>query len=101
MEPDRYLPFLPTMLNWIQQTLDAHARERRAVSSFNFPRLPHYFSQGLLDAASVVLTERLPRPPLSALGLMEFTDFDKQPINGITYLKTYFLQWSPAAFDES
>ncbi len=44
MGPDRYLPFLPTILNWIQQTLDAHAGERRAVSSFKFSRLPRYFS---------------------------------------------------------
>src|ERR1035437_7856042 len=43
MGSDRYLPFLPIIVNWIQQTLDAHAHERRAVSSFNFPRLPHYF----------------------------------------------------------
>src|ERR1017187_1179832 len=48
MGSDRYLPFLPFILDWIQQTLDAHAHERRAVSSFNFPRLPHYFSEGLL-----------------------------------------------------
>ena len=51
MGSDRYLPFLPIILNWIQQTLDAHAHERRAVSSFNFPRLPHYFSEGLLNTA--------------------------------------------------
>src|ERR1019366_1331489 len=52
---DRYLPFLPIILNWIQQTLDAHAHERRPVSSFNFPRLPHYFSEGLLNKAFSVL----------------------------------------------
>jgi hypothetical protein len=32
MGPDRYLRYLPSILNWIQQTLDAHAGERRAVS---------------------------------------------------------------------
>ena len=37
MGSDRYLPFLPIILNWIQQTLDAHAHERRAVSSFQVP----------------------------------------------------------------
>ena len=52
MGSDRYLTFLPIILNWIQQTLDAHAHERRAVASFNFPRLPHYFSEGLLNTAS-------------------------------------------------
>jgi hypothetical protein len=38
MGPHRYLPFLPITLNWIQQTIGAHAHKRRAVLSFNFPR---------------------------------------------------------------
>lgn len=100
MASERYLPFLRIVLNWIQQTLDAHAREKRAVSSFKFPRLPQYFSEELLNGASVVITDRLPRPPLSALGLTEFADFENQPISGITYLDTYFLEPS-AAVDES
>ena len=100
MGSDRYLPFLPIILNWIQQTLDAHAHERRAVSSFKFPRLPHYFSEGLLNTASVVLCDRLPVPPLSALGLREFADFEGQPARGITYRDTYFL-WRADAKDES
>lgn len=101
MGPDRYLPFLPTILNWIQQTLDAHAHERRAVSSFKFSRLPRYFSEGLLNTASVVPTDRLPVPPLLALGLWEFADFENQPLSGITYNDTYFLQRSAVAIDES
>jgi hypothetical protein len=100
MGSDRYLSYLPIILNWIQKTLDAHAHERRAVSSFNFPRLPHYFSEGLLKTASVVPCDRLPVPPLSALGLREFADFEIQPARGITYLDTYFL-WSAVATDES
>jgi hypothetical protein len=101
LAPDRYLRFLPTILNWVQQTLAAHAGERRAVSSFGFRRLPHYFSEALLNTASVVLTDRLPVPPLSALGLTEFSDFEYRPMDGITYKDTYFLRASPAAIDES
>jgi hypothetical protein len=97
MGSDLYLPFLPIILNWIQQTLDAHAHKRRAVSSFNFPRLPHYFSEGLLKTAAVVPCDRLPVPPLSALGLREFADFEIQPARGITYRDTYFLA-SPGEF---
>jgi len=70
------------------------------VSSFNFPRLPQYFSKELLSTANVVLTDRLPVPPLSALGLSEFADFENQPISGITYKDTYFLERS-AAGEES
>jgi hypothetical protein len=100
MRPDRYLPFLPTILNWIQQTLYAHAGEKRAVASFNFALLPRYFSEELLNTASVVSTDHLPVPPLSALGLTEFADFESQPISGITYQDTYFLQRG-AISDES
>jgi hypothetical protein len=99
MGSDRYLPFLPFILDWIQQTLDAHAHERRPVSSFNFPRLPHYFSEGLLNTASVVFSDRLP-VPLSAFGLREFADFEGQPARGITYRDTYFLRRADAT-DES
>jgi hypothetical protein len=100
MGPNRYLPFLPTIVNWIQQTLDAHAQERRAVSSFRFRRLPHLFSEALLNRASVVLADRLPVPPLSALGLTEFSDFENRAMDGITYKDTYFLR-ATAATDES
>jgi hypothetical protein len=100
MGPDRYRPFLSVILSWIQQTLDAHAGERRAVSSFKFPRLLHYFSKSLLDTAGVVPADRLPVPPLSALGLREFADFETQPISGITYKDTYFVHRATVA-DES
>jgi hypothetical protein len=96
----RYRPFLPTILNWIQHTLDARAHGRRAVSSFGFPRLARYVSDELLNATSVVLTDRLPVPPLSALGLAEFADFENQTISGITYKDTYFLERN-AVTDES
>ena len=92
MGSDRYLPFLPVIMDWIQRTLDAHAPERRVVSSFNFLRLPQYFSAELLKRARVVVTGKLPRPPLSAFGLREFAYFEDQFISGITYKDTYFLQ---------
>src|ERR1039458_7479076 len=39
-------------------------------------------------------------PPLAALGLREFADFEGQPARGITYRDTYFL-WRADATDES
>jgi hypothetical protein len=100
MGPDRYLPYLPTILNWIDQTLDAHADEKRAVSSFKFLRLPNYFSGRLLDNAFVVPADQLPVPPLSAFGLREFADLENQSVSGITYKDTYFVQRS-SILDES
>ncbi len=101
MAAHRYAEFLPTILDWIQQTLDTHAGEMRPVASFEFSKLPRYFSAELLNRASVVIADHdLPVPPLSALGLSEFASFEKQPKGGITYLDTYFLERSAAA-DES
>ena len=100
MTSDRYAEFLPTMLDWIQRTLEAHANEKRSVASFGFPRLPRYFSAELLNSASVVITDRLPIPPLSTWGLSEFASFERQPMSAITFLDTYFIHPNAAA-DES
>ena len=70
------------------------------MASFKFPRLPRYFSDDLLSTTNVVITDRLPVPPLSAWGLAEFAAFETQPIGGITNLDTYFLL-PTAATDES
>lgn len=91
MPSNRYAEFLPIIANWIQQTLDTSAATARSVKSFRFPRLPHYFSEQLLNTTNVVICDCLPIPPLSALGLSEFASFEAQPMGGITYLDTYFL----------
>lgn len=100
MASDRYAELVPVVLNWIQQTLDDNAGKMRPVVSFKFRRLPRYFSCDLLNSANVVITDRLPTPPLSALGLSEFATFERQPVGGVTYLETYFLEPGGAA-DES
>lgn len=45
-------------------------------------------------------SERIVCRPLSALGLVEFASFETQPMGGITYQETYFLE-PTAATDES
>ena len=92
MASSRYEPYLPVILNWIRQTLEFHSDRKRSVSSFDFRRLRGYYSESSLHSASVVITDRLPVPPLSALGLAEFADFEAQPLSGITYQDVYFLQ---------
>jgi hypothetical protein len=44
MTADRYIPFLPVIEDWIQQTLDGYAHESLALSSFPFARLGRYVS---------------------------------------------------------
>ena len=91
MAQARYGRFVPTMQDWIQRTLDFHAAQARPVASFGFQRLPFYVSESLLNAAQVVITDHLPVPPLSAMGLSDFAGFEVQPMSGITYGDTYFL----------
>lgn len=100
MPSERYLKLLPVISKWLQETLDAHAGIARPVVSFGFPRLPRYYSEQLLGTTNVVITDRLPMPPLAEWGLPEFANFERQPMSAITYLDTYFVEPSTAA-DES
>jgi hypothetical protein len=101
MASDRYLPFLPTILNWIQQTLDAHAAEMRHVASFGFPRLPHYFRRNCWTApTSFPPTASLyRRSPRSAFESLRTSRINRSAESH--YRDTYFLQRDAAATDES
>jgi len=92
MNNDRYAARLPAIQNWIEATLAAHINLKRPVSSFGFPQIPRYFSETILMATNVVLVDRVPAPPLSALGLTEFASFETQDMAGITFRDTYFLR---------
>lgn len=58
----------------------------------NHPRLPLYFTQATLASAKVVDVDVVPLPPLTALGLGQFADFERMSASGITYLETFFVQ---------
>ena len=83
---------IPLILNWIQQTLAAHAVKARPVASVNFSRLPHYFNPATLAAAKVVAVDVVPLPPLTALGLCQYADFEHMDASGITYIDTFFVR---------
>lgn len=92
MEMQRYREKLPMVFQWINATLGRYAGEAQAVASFGFLRLPGFYSDALLAAAKVVVVDDIPVPPLRDLGLPEFEAFEAQPMDGITYLDTYFLR---------
>jgi hypothetical protein len=92
MTPDRFRDTYPLILNWIRQTLATHAPQARPVAAFGFPRLPAYFSREVLVSAKVVVVEVVPFPPLTAMGLPEFADFENMDAGGITYLDTFFVK---------
>jgi hypothetical protein len=91
-----YSGFLPPVLKWIRETLDAYDLQKRSVESFGFQRLPLYFRLSLLHATNIVVTDNPPVPPLSAWGLSEFAWIGTQP-RAVTYRDTYFLETSAAS----
>ena len=78
----------PAIAGWIQQTITEHEDLRCAVASLGFKRLPHYFTPELLAFAKVAYVDSVPTPPLSAIGLHQFTDFELMEPAGITYFDT-------------
>jgi hypothetical protein len=82
----------PLIVGWIEKTLAEHATAARPVASFGFSRLPDYYEAQLLASSKAVVVSRVPMPPLSAMGLDRFRDFEQMDAGGITYLNTYFVR---------
>lgn len=80
----------PLILAWIQSTLTEYSSGARSVASLGFSRLPHFFAPAFLAQAKVVYLPEVPMPPLSALGLGQFSGFENMDAGGITYLDTFF-----------
>lgn len=82
----------PPILGWIQHTLARHAPQAQTVAALGFRRLPQYFRPELLAATKVVAVEIVPTPPLSKLGLGQFSEFENMTADGMTYLDTFFVE---------
>lgn len=91
LTPEEFRAKYPVLIGWIRKTVAAHATLARPVSSLGFPRLRHYFSPPVLATSSVVWVDRLPMPPLSQMGLTQFTEWERIEYGGITYLDTFFV----------
>jgi len=90
MRKEQFDSKYPLILGWIKETLADHAGQARSIAFLEFKRLPQYFKPTLLDSAWVVYVSSVPRPPLSAIGLDQFADFENMEPAGITYLNTFF-----------
>ena len=83
---------LPTVRKWIDQTLTKYEPDAVSVADLSFPRLKSVFPPALLARAkAVVVTGKVPFPPLSRMGLPEFSYIEDMPAAGITFKDTYFL----------
>src|ERR1035437_6973639 len=92
MTEQEFRTVYPLIAGWIQKTLAEHASAARPVASLGFNRLPHYHDDKTLASAKVVCVPRVPVPPLSAMGLARFGEFERSDMAGITYLDTYFVR---------
>jgi hypothetical protein len=82
----------PLIADWIRKTLAEHAKAAQPVASLGFTRLPRYYDEKLLASTKVVVVSRVPVPPLSAMGLARFGEFERMELAGITYVDTYFVR---------
>ena len=92
LTPEEFQRVAPLLTGWIESTLRDHASTARSVASAGFKRLPLYFSIELLARAKFVPVAKAPTPPLTAMGLAQFRDFEEMDPAGITYLDTYFVR---------
>src|SRR5258708_22746575 len=72
--------------------LSNHATGARSVASLGFKRLANFLPDGVVAAAKVVYVQVVPKPPLSAIGLNQFPEFESMSADGITFLDTFFAR---------
>lgn len=89
---EAYGIFLPKVKGWIDDLLKQYSSQTKSIIDLNFPRLSQYFSKEILQMAKVIYMDLLPRIPLSSMGLIQFQDYEKLEVNGITYYDTFFVR---------
>ena len=88
----RFHAALPEVRQWIDEFLNNHAEQARAVSTLGFTRLATCFPQEFLERAKVVIVPWVPFPPVDSMGLPELAPMQKMSFEGITFKDTIFLQ---------
>lgn len=84
---------LPAVRRWIDGVLERSRPLSKRVDSLNFRRLSSFYSLETLRNAYVVEVDRVPIPPLTSMGLDEFSDFERTEMDGITLQDVYFLRY--------
>ena len=92
--PEEFQTAYPKVQAWIQRTLASYEKDAQPLASMRFARLPLYFDHALLETAKFIPIDRVPTPPLSAMGLDRFAAFERGDFHGITYLDRYFIKWA-------
>ena len=92
LTPEEFHTAYPKVQAWIQKTLAAYEKDAQPIASMRFARLPLYFDHTSLETAKFIPIDRVPMPPLSAMGLDRFAVFEQGDFNGVTYLNRYFIK---------
>jgi len=83
---------LPEVREWIKDVLEEHKEQAIPVINLAFPKLQKVFPLDLLKKAKVVVvTGKVPFPPLSRMGLPELEQMENMSMDGITYVDTFFI----------
>ena len=81
----------PKVESWIDSYIEQKKKSRIALASTGFERMKICFSSETLENSFYAVVERVETPPLSDIGLREFSDYESDDYRGITYKDTYFL----------
>lgn len=87
----KFFNALPSIKDWIDQTLQAHATGAIPVSTVA-SQLQQYFPSELFSRARVVVVPRVPFPNLSEMGLTELKELETLDLHGVTYIDTFFVK---------
>jgi hypothetical protein len=90
--PEEFHIAYPQVEAWIQTTLATYEKHAQPIASMHFARLPRYFDHDLLESTKCIPIDRVPMPPLAALGLGRFAAFEEGDFDGVTYLNRYFIK---------
>ncbi len=77
LTPEEFHTAYPKVQAWIQKTLAAYEKDAQPIASMRFARLPLYFDHTSLESARFIPIDRVPMPPLAAMGLDRFAAFEQ------------------------
>ncbi len=84
---------LPAMRNWLDNLLETNRDGAVQVINLNFHKIQRVFPAELLTKTRVVtVTNKVPIPPFSNMGLHEFAEFEHMDMAGITYKDLLFIK---------
>jgi hypothetical protein len=88
----RFQTALPSVQHWIAETINNAKAFSRSAKSLGFFKLEELFPKEIFDCVKVVVVSgKLPFPPLGHFGLSELFHLEKKLFDGITYIDTIFV----------